>query len=207
MASGAEKRIVLEGKVFNRLTVLVPVREIGRAIKYRCRCSCGTIIVVGGQNLRRGLTQSCGCLHREIARAVNLRHGRSKTRVHNVWLGMIQRCEDKSCEAYPAYGGRGITVCAEWHVFENFYRDMGDPPNGMTLDRENNDLGYDKDNCRWATRRIQANNRRSSKMIAFKGKVLTQAQWERELRLKPGVIWQRLNAGWSIERALTHDLW
>jgi len=116
---------------------------------------------------------------------------------------MLQRCEDENSQAYPSYGGRGITVCEEWHTFENFYRDMGDPPKGLTLDRENNDGPYCKNNCRWATKRVQANNRRSSKLITFNGKTLTQAEWERELGLKYGVIWQRLDRGWSIERALT----
>ena len=120
---------------------------------------------------------------------------------------MIQRCKDKNCDAFLDYGGRGIKVCPEWHVFENFHRDMGDPPKGMTLDRQENDGDYCKSNCRWATRRSQANNRRGNKLITFKGKTRTQAEWERVLRLKPGVLWQRLNRGWAIERALTADLW
>ena len=207
MASGAENRIVLEGKVFGRLTVLAPVREVGRAIKYICRCECGNKVVVFGQALRLGKTKSCGCLHREIARTVNLRHGKSRTKIHNIWSGMIQRCEDENYSAYPAYGGRGIAVCAEWRVFENFYRDMGDPPEGLTLERKDNDLSYSKDNCHWATRRAQANNRRNSKIITFHGKTMTLAEWERALHLRSGSLWQRLNRGWTIERALTHDLW
>ncbi len=168
MPQGAN-RIALEGKVIGRLTVIEPVRIRGRPIKYRCRCKCGSDVVVGGQNLRRGLTQSCGCLQRERAYEANLQHG-------------------------------------QWHVFENFWHDMGDPPKGMTLDRKDNDLGYSKKNCQWATRRVQANNRRSSKFITFHGKTKTQAEWERALGLKPGVLWQRLNRGWSIEMALTSDL-
>lgn len=116
---------------------------------------------------------------------------------------MLQRCEDKNHRYYVDYGGRGIQVCQEWHQFENFYRDMGDPPKGLTLDREDNDGPYCKDNCRWATRRAQANNRRSNKLITFSGKTQTQAEWERELGLKPGRIYDRLYKGWSLERALT----
>ncbi len=80
---------------------------------------------------------------------------------------------------------------------------MGDPPEGLTLERKDNDLGYSKDNCHWANRRQQANNRRSNKRLTFNGKTQTQAEWERELGLNPGVIWGRLNRGWSIDRALT----
>ena len=120
---------------------------------------------------------------------------------------MKRRCQNPKSARFKDYGGRGIKVCPEWHVFENFHRDMGDPPKGMTLDRRENDGDYCKSNCRWATRRSQANNRRGNKLITFKGKTRTQAEWERVLRLKPGVLWQRLNRGWAIERALTADLW
>lgn len=201
-----KNRIVLEGTTVGRLLVLRPVRESGQAIKYACLCSCGIRVVVGGQALRLRKTQSCGCLQRERAREANFRHGLSRTRIHNIWHAMLQRCDDEKCAAYPAYGGRGIDVCSEWHVFENFLHDMGQPPEGMTLDRKDNGLGYSKSNCRWATRRVQANNRRNNKLISFHGKTMTQAEWERALRLKPGAIWQRLNRGWSIEHALTADL-
>lgn len=201
--SRGSNRIKIEGTKLGRLTVIEPVRTAGRPIRYRCTCDCGTSIIVLGQSLRLGTTQSCGCLHRERSSSANLVHGKSKSSIHNIWLGILQRCENPDNEAFKDYGGRGISVCEEWHDFNVFYRDMGDPPPKMTIERKDNSLGYSKDNCHWATRRIQANNRRSNKHITFRGKTMTQAEWERELGLRPGRIYDRLYKGWSLERALT----
>jgi hypothetical protein len=198
------KRIIMEGRTFERLTVLSFAEETtGRAHKYKCRCQCGKVVIVLGASLRRGATQSCGCLRDEKAGNQTRRHGKSGTRIHNIWSSMIQRCRDENCPAYPAYGGRGIAVCEEWQVFENFYRDMGDAPKGLTLERKNNDFGYSKDNCEWATRRAQANNRRNSRLLTFNGKTQTHAQWARELGLRPSLIWERVKYGWPVERILT----
>lgn len=202
MASGAENRIILEGKTIGRLSVLRPVREVGKGIKYACVCTCGTKVTVGGQSLRLGTTQSCGCLKRERLLAANLRHGKSKTRIHNIWSSMLQRCNDDNCAAYPGYGGRGIKVSEEWHVFEIFYRDMGEPPKGLTLERKKNDGNYSKDNCEWASRCKQANNRRSNRMITFDGRMQSLASWAHEAGLKPKILWQRLHRGWSMAQAL-----
>jgi hypothetical protein len=196
-------RIALEGQIIGRLTIGAPVRTSGKAIKYECVCSCGSTLQVLGQSLRTGNTQSCGCLRDEKIAAVKYRHGLSKTPVHNTWLSMLQRCEDQKCRAYPDYGGRGISVCPEWHVFENFLADMGLPPDGKTLDRENNELGYSKDNCRWVTRITQANNRRSNKLIEFQGRTQTQREWEKEKGMRAGQLYERLHRGWSVQRALT----
>jgi hypothetical protein len=199
----AANRIPLEGLVFYRLTVIRPVRRPGRALQYECFCVCGKTAIVGAQNIRKGLARSCGCLRDELIAKVKYRHGLSKTPIHNIWSGMIQRCEDPKCAAYPDYGGRGVTVCPEWHTFENFLADMGQPPAGMTLDRENNSEGYSKANCRWATRTTQANNRRSNKLIEFAGRTQTQREWEKEVGLRVGQLYARLRRGWPLDRALT----
>jgi hypothetical protein len=196
-------RIALEGMRFGRLLVQNPVREVGMSIRYSCRCDCGKTKIIYGQHLRRGLTQSCGCLQRERSSAASFQHGKSKTSIHNIWLSMLQRCEDSNHQAFKDYGARGITVCLEWHDFATFYRDMGDPPKGLTLERKDNDLGYSKKNCLWATRRRQANNRRSNVFLTFRGRTQTQAEWAREVGITQKKLWQRLNRGWSVERALS----
>lgn len=116
---------------------------------------------------------------------------------------MVSRCHNPRCRAYPSYGGRGVKVCAEWRRFENFYADMGDPATGMTLDRIDNDLGYSKTNCRWATHKTQNNNKRDNVLLDFRGKTLNVTQWSEELGVPRQLIYDRLRTGWDAERALT----
>lgn len=198
----ARNRIELTGQRFGRLVALEAVTELGEVLRYKCSCDCGALVIVRAQSLRIGNTKSCGCFHRDHASEVNRRHGLSRTPIHNVWMGMRRRCEDPKSEYFSDYGGRGISVCERWQSFENFLEDMGIPEKGMTLERRDNDLGYSKENCVWATKTAQANNRRSSKIIEFNGKSQTQAEWESQLGLRKGQIHDRLNKGWSIERAL-----
>ena len=116
---------------------------------------------------------------------------------------MMDRCYLKAHKSYSDYGGRGITACDEWHVFENFYADMGERPDGTTLGRIKNDQGYSSANCRWETHREQANNRRNSVVLEFRGRAMTVAQWARELGMLYCSLNKRLMKGWSIEKALT----
>lgn len=198
----AKNRIELAGARFGRLVALAPITELDKPLKYECRCDCGALTVAWAQSLRTGHTKSCGCLSREATGTRSKSHGMSKTPIHNLWNAMLQRCQNPNVRAYADYGARGITVCERWQVFENFLEDMGLPKPGMTLERQNNDLGYSKENCVWATKTMQANNRRSSKVIEFHGKRLTQSEWETELGLRRGQIYDRLSKGWSIERTL-----
>jgi hypothetical protein len=188
----AKNRIELVGARFGRLVALEAITELGKVLRYKCVCDCGATIVIRAQSLRIGNTKSCGCFHREHASEINRRHGMSRTPIHNVWMGMRRRCEDPKSEYYADYGGRGIAVCERWLAFERFLEDMGVPEKGMTLERSNNDLGYSKENCVWATKTTQANNRRSSKTIEFNGKSLTQAEWEKELGLRMGQIYDHV---------------
>lgn len=202
----APNRIDLTGQKVGRLHVLAPHRKEGiEKLFYECRCECGNTRIVGAQNLRRGMTKSCGCLQKERTRQASLKHGMSHTSLHNAWMSMIQRCTDQNCRAYPDYGGRGIKVCERWMTFENFLADMGMPPQkGLTLDRfPNNDGNYEPGNVRWATKKEQANNRRSSRILAFNGESMTIARWEDRQGFRRGLINTRLQDGWTVERAIT----
>ena len=150
---------------FHRLTVLVNVESTkdGKA-QYAVECDCGTWLRVQGQHLRSGNTKSCGCLKREKSTTHGqrrLKGSKSGTGAYNSWRAMIQRCTNSRNKFYWDYGGRGIKVCPEWlESFAAFYADMGDRPEGKTLDRKAVDGDYTKENCRWATGTQQALNKR-----------------------------------------------
>jgi hypothetical protein len=168
------KLIDLTGRKFGRWTVLGRANHNDAHNKplWVCRCDCGVERLVTGGNLRSGISQSCGCLKSERTRAVHFKHGHSRAqngkrpRVYTTWLGMLQRCLNPRNPGFHNYGGRGIIVCKRWHKFENFYADMGDPPDGLTLDRKDNDKGYSPQNCKWSTRLEQVHNRRPPKRKA-----------------------------------------
>jgi hypothetical protein len=126
-------------------------------------------------------------------------------KIRNIWYGMMHRTTNLEHSSYPAYGGRGITVCNEWHSFQVFFDDMKDSYLvGLSIERIDNDKGYSKDNCRWATRKEQCNNRRSNTWLTIDGVTKTFAQWCAFSKDKPSTIRQRFYAyGWSIKAALS----
>lgn len=128
-----------------------------------CLCDCGITVTVIASCLRNGDTRSCGCLNRENTSNRNTTHGLSKTPEYRVWKGIRKRCFNDKTKCYHNYGGRGITICDRWKDnFENFYEDMGPRPEGMSIDRINNDGNYEPGNCRWATAVEQCNNQRKT---------------------------------------------
>ena len=155
-----------EGVRFGSLAVVRRAQN-GKAgdVRYSCSCDCGKEHVVSARLLRDGSSTSCGCkrysLIAKSSRIQKTTHGRSRDRIYMVWNSMIQRCVNPRHRRYADYGGRGITVCDRWMKFENFLADMGEKPDGLTLDRIDNGRGYEPENCRWATYSQQNKNRRS----------------------------------------------
>ena len=125
-------------------------------------------------------------------------HGMKGTKIYRIWQAMLARTR----YGRKDYAGRGIVVCDAWHKFENFYADMGDVPEGMSLDRIDNNGNYEPSNCRWASHTEQMNNKRNNVFIEWNGKKQTVRQWERELNMKPTTLRSRLKYGWSLEKAM-----
>lgn len=151
-------------------------------IVWECQCDCGNIINIKAGNLNSGNTKSCGCLNREMKLIRSLKHGKTNTAEYRSWAAMKIRCLVPTDEAYKDYGGRGIKICERWlHSFENFFEDMGKRPTmSHTLDRFPNKNGnYEPSNCRWATKKEQAENRRSNKWYDYDGKKMIQKDWAR----------------------------
>lgn len=150
------------GKRFGRLVVTRLSCKKQRHLHWHAKCDCGKEVEVSGAKLRYGHTLSCGCLQADLVSA-RATHGMSKSRTYQIFKRMWQRCTNPNTIGWENYGGRGITVCERWRKFENFLLDMGECPDNLTIERVNNDAGYSPDNCKWATRLEQAQNKRQRK--------------------------------------------
>ena len=164
-----------------------------------CRCDCGKIVSCRTDALTRG-KHSCGC---ENTRRTT--HGLARTRAYQAWRAMIRRCENPSDKTYNNYGGRGISVCEEWHdpiAFCSWANEHCGEDQSLSLDRIDNDGNYTPDNCRFVDAKTQGNNRRTCHNITYNGETKTIAEWQESLGLPDGIIYQRLYAGWTAEKAL-----
>ncbi len=166
-------RIDLVGRKFGRLTVTDFVGFYRGHSHWECRCDCGGNAVATSCNLVRGNTMSCGCVQKMRTSLASTKHGLSRHPVYRVWRQMINRCENSKDIMFHRYGGRGIGVCAEWHVFENFIKDMGLPPKlRLDIDRIDNDDGYRKDNCRWVSRSVNSRNKSGTIRLPWEGRMV-----------------------------------
>lgn len=173
--------------------------------KWKCKCRCGTERPVLTSALNSGRSQSCGCADGKQRRTVRpdfAKHGMSGTPTWISWVGMIQRCTDPNLPSYKDYGAKGVTVCERWLDFANFYADMGERPPGLTLERRDRAKGYDPDNCEWATRTTQAENRSITHWIEIGGRRHTLTEWARMQGILQPTVSMRLKRGWTEEQAL-----
>jgi hypothetical protein len=205
------KRIhVKTGDRYGQLTV-VKEAERGRTPKgftfrrFQCRCACGKEVTSPLANLTKGHTKSCGCI---VGKNSNPRHGHrprgDASPTYQSWQAMKSRCCCLGDHAYSQYGGRGIKVCEKWMRFEGFLADMGQRPDGHSLDRIDNDGDYEPSNCRWATRSQQQRNTRGNRLLTFRGETMCVAAWAERIGLNESTLWCRITrSGWSVEDALT----
>lgn len=150
----------LTNKKFGRLTVVKREPDERKNSYWLCKCICGNEKIIGRPHLISGHTKSCGCLHKEMI----TKHGKYQEPLYKVWSGMWSRCTYQNHKQYQDYGGRGINVCNRWRDFKNFLSDMGNRPSpNHTIERINNNKGYNPSNCKWATRTEQSRNTRLRK--------------------------------------------
>lgn len=173
-----------------------------------CLCDCGSLCKKRQACLRSGDTKSCGCWGDRNRRdwTASMRKGSDIKRLGSIWRKMKKRCSDLNSSGYHNYGGRGITICEEWKIFANFYEwsIASGYAEGLTIERIDNDGNYCPENCKWVTRREQANNRRTNRPITFNGVTKNLCQWARDLEITRGSLGQRIDKyHWSLEDALT----
>ena len=192
------------GDVFGELTVIQEAGQNarGKAMVF-CRCSCGEPRLVQRANLISGNTISCGHVQRSFAARRQLKHGKRSSAEYAAWTNMRSRCFNKNNRGYAAYGGRGITICSGWESFENFFADMGSKPGKeYSLERIDVNGNYEPNNCRWATKKDQANNRRTNRLLTFGDITDTVARWCEALQVPEYVVRWRLKKGWEAFDAL-----
>jgi hypothetical protein len=198
----------LTGRRFGRLIVigLGPARSGSRT--WLCRCECGNTKAALSGNLRSGKTKSCGCIRVQANQERNTTHGLALTPEYRVWLHIKGRCHTPTDANYQNYGGRGISVCQRWRdSFESFYSDMGPRPSARhSIDRVDNNGNYEPGNCRWATKKVQCRNQRTSRLLTFGGKTMTAAEWGESGPIPTGTILMRIYRGWSVEAAIVTPL-
>lgn len=187
------------GSKFNRLTVIgdpVMARNTGCLSAVPCLCECGAEVTVDKNKLRTGHTKSCGCLKIETAGLHRRTHQMEHSPTHVSWRGMLERCANPNHKGWPRYGGRGIEVCERWRdSFSDFLADMGERPDGCSIDRIDNNKNYEPGNCRWATLHEQASNKSNNVYMEIDGVRRTISEWSRITGISVKNISRRLKRG------------
>lgn len=164
-----------------------------------CQCECGTVQTILKQSLLSGDRSSCGCYRRPPKGS----DGRTFTKAWQTWKGMMSRCFNPRNKRYPHYGGRGIKVCQKWLDFAEFFKDMGERPPGMTIERRNNNGDYEPHNCRWATRFEQNQNTSRSRIYQLGNTRASLAVLCRKFGVNRDTVDYRLTQGWPLSAALS----
>lgn len=205
----------LTGNKYDRLTVIsYSHKDKKRRVHWNCLCVCGNEVVRRTDALNTNANyKSCGCYTRELQRKQmleknpNKTHGMSGTRIYKIYRKMHERCYDENYPEFHLYGGRGIRVCNEWRQnFNNFYEwsKANGYENNLSIDRIDTNKGYSPNNCRWADKYQQANNKRNNITIEHNGKTLTLSEWATELNLPVTTLRSRYYRGKSTEEVLFH---
>ncbi len=201
-------------ETFGRLTTIGPRFMIPTGVKRKhaprqvCQCDCGNVGVYWLSNLRKGDTNSCGCLHAEKTSLASSTHRMSKTPTYSSWSKMKSRCYREKDIQYPNYGERGIRVCDRWLEpetgFLNFLVDMGERPSkNHSIDRIDTNGNYCPENCRWATPMEQGSNKRNNHLVEIDGKIDTITNWCRHFNIQPSTVKRRIKRGWTAASAVS----
>lgn len=198
--------IDITGNKYGMLTVIRRAENAPKGItRWECQCDCGNIVIVRGRNLKNGAVKSCGCL-KSVANKKRSRHNMTGTRLYQAWANIKQRCYHENNPWYKFYGARGIKMCdiwresfeafAEW-ALSNGYQD------DLTIERINNDRGYEPNNCKWIGLGAQANNKRSNVKITYKNETHTLSEWCKIYGVEYYLVYNRIHKNrWDFERAI-----
>lgn len=195
----------LMGRTFGKLTVYEVAQPRNGKTMWKCKCSCGNIVIVDASSLKRGLTKSCGCLLKEATSKANIKHAQTNTRLYKIWCGMLSRCNNSNRDHYSRYGGRGIKVCEDWCDFTHFYdwaNNNGYKPN-LSIDRIDNNGNYSPENCRWVTQKEQMRNTSQNRMLLYDGVLMTESEWAEKYNISKFTLSSRLRRGWSISDSIS----
>lgn len=173
-------------------------------------CECGNNKISKFYDVKNGKIRSCGCIHKKKLTERNIansKHGYFGTPTYESWANIIERCCNTKSSNYKTYGAKGITICKKWRdSFEEFLKDMGERPEGLSIDRIDVSGNYEPNNCRWADAKTQARNRTNNRKITLGEKTLNLIEWSELSGIKPSTISKRIDKyGWSIEKALTEE--